>query len=220
MKAILRPGRGRRAPTAGWLAPRAPRAAHRDPQPGQSSAAILRRRPRDSQDASWRTGTQGRISSMRWATRSVIRRPPQLGQKPRPLQECGTNRSKAQPSQRNRAKPWARTRRSGTRGTPARRTQAGHRPRSAPMLRGGNRRDGRGLRHRARYARRHGADRRLGEWRALEYRERGAAPMTKDGYTKSGMAVTRKTRGEDSRVRQAMTENALPHLRSRAQVKA
>jgi len=44
----------------------------------------------------------------RWAARSVIRRPPQLGQKPRPLQEQGTSRSRAQPSQRSRTKPWAR----------------------------------------------------------------------------------------------------------------
>lgn len=29
LKAIIRPGRGRRAPTAGWLAPREPRVAHR-----------------------------------------------------------------------------------------------------------------------------------------------------------------------------------------------
>ncbi|HEV2054336.1 MAG TPA: hypothetical protein VGV06_04075 [Methylomirabilota bacterium] len=29
IKAILRPGRGRRTPTAGWRAPREPRVAHR-----------------------------------------------------------------------------------------------------------------------------------------------------------------------------------------------
>ena len=29
IKAIVKPGRGRRAPTAGWLAPREPRGAHR-----------------------------------------------------------------------------------------------------------------------------------------------------------------------------------------------
>ena len=60
----------------------------------------------------------------------------------------------------------------------------------------------------------------MGEWHAREYRERGAAPMTKDGYTKSGMAVTRKTRGKDSRAGQAMTENGLSYLRSRDHEKA
>lgn len=43
------------------------------------------------------------------SARSVMRRPPQLGQKPRPLHENGTSRSKAQVPQRTRAKPWART---------------------------------------------------------------------------------------------------------------
>jgi hypothetical protein len=38
-----------------------------------------------------------------------MRRPPQLGQKPRPLHENGTKRSKPQPAQRRRAKPWAST---------------------------------------------------------------------------------------------------------------
>ena len=42
---------------------------------------------------------------MRCAARSVIRRPPQLGQKPRPLQENATNRSVPQPVHRNRANP-------------------------------------------------------------------------------------------------------------------
>ena len=37
-----------------------------------------------------------------------IRRPPQLGQNPRPFLEKGTRRSNAQPSQRTRLKPWSR----------------------------------------------------------------------------------------------------------------
>jgi hypothetical protein len=39
--------------------------------------------------------------------RSAMRRPPQLGQNPRPLHEKGTRRSRPQPSHRNRAKPPA-----------------------------------------------------------------------------------------------------------------
>jgi len=46
----------------------------------------------------WRTGTHGSTASTRWAARSVMRRPPQLGHHPRPLQESGTRCSRAQPS--------------------------------------------------------------------------------------------------------------------------
>ena len=57
----------------------------------------------------WRTGTRGSTSSTRRAAYSVMRRPPQLGQKPRPLQENGTSRSKAQSLHRRRAKPCVST---------------------------------------------------------------------------------------------------------------
>ena len=76
------------------------------------------------------------IGTMRWAARSVIRRPPQLGQKPRPLHENGTKRSEE----------------------------------IAEMV--------------ADYRIEHavldvtGPIRGMGKWHALEYRERGAAPMT------------------------------------------
>jgi hypothetical protein len=51
--------------------------------------------------------TSGRTASTRWAARSTIRRPPQLGQNPRPLHENATSRSAPQPTHRNRAKPPA-----------------------------------------------------------------------------------------------------------------
>jgi hypothetical protein len=35
----------------------------------------------------------------------------------------------------------------------------------------------------------------MGEWHALEYCERGAAPMTKDGYTKPYAPALRRNRG-------------------------
>jgi len=57
----------------------------------------------------WRTGIRGNTSVTRRAARSVILRPPQLGQNPRPLHENGTSRSNAQVSHRTRAKPWAST---------------------------------------------------------------------------------------------------------------
>ena len=44
----------------------------------------------------WRTGTSGNTWSTRCAARSVIRRPPQLGQNPLPLQEKATRRSTPQ----------------------------------------------------------------------------------------------------------------------------
>ena len=59
---MIRPGRGRRRPTAGWVAPREPRVPPIDPPPGQSSAAILRRRPRGRQDAS----CTGRVPPRDW----------------------------------------------------------------------------------------------------------------------------------------------------------
>ena len=58
-----------------------------------------------------RTGTSGSTWSTRCAARSAIRRPPQLGQKPRPLHENATRRSEWQVSQRNRANPAARKQR-------------------------------------------------------------------------------------------------------------
>ncbi len=58
---------------------------------------------------STRTGTRGSTSSTIRAAHSVMRRPPQLGQKPRPLQENGTSRSTAQSAHRRRAKPCAST---------------------------------------------------------------------------------------------------------------
>ena len=51
----------------------------------------------------WRTGTRGSTVSTSWPACSVIRRPPRLGQNPRPLHEKGTRRSNAQLSQRTRA---------------------------------------------------------------------------------------------------------------------
>ena len=42
------------------------------------------------------------MASTRWAARSVIRRPPQLGHHARPLHENGTRCSRAQPSDGNR----------------------------------------------------------------------------------------------------------------------
>lgn len=56
----------------------------------------------------WRTGTSGSTWSTRCAARSAIRRPPQLGQKPRPWHEYATRRSVRQASHRKRAKPPAR----------------------------------------------------------------------------------------------------------------
>ena len=56
----------------------------------------------------WRTGTSGKTWSTRCAARSAMRRPPQLGQKPRPLHENATSRSVRQSPHRNRAKPPAR----------------------------------------------------------------------------------------------------------------
>ena len=55
-----------------------------------------------------RTGTSGKTSSTRCAARSVIRRPPQLGQKPRPLHEHAASRSSPHPAHRNRTNPPAR----------------------------------------------------------------------------------------------------------------
>jgi hypothetical protein len=46
--------------------------------------------------------------STRYAARSVIRRPPQLGQKPRPSHEKATRRSSPQARHRKRANPAAR----------------------------------------------------------------------------------------------------------------
>jgi hypothetical protein len=50
----------------------------------------------------WRSGTGGSTLSTRLAAGSAMRRPPQLGQKPRPLHENGTKRSKPQTAQRRR----------------------------------------------------------------------------------------------------------------------
>ena len=60
----------------------------------------------DSTD--WRTGTVGMTWSTRWAAASAMRRVPHEGQMPGRLQEKATNFSSAQPSKRNRRKPWAR----------------------------------------------------------------------------------------------------------------
>jgi predicted dehydrogenase len=66
IKALIRPGRGRRGPAAGWLAvagaERATQPASPIPQPGQPSTAIVRRRPRGSQEASCR----GRVQRRDW----------------------------------------------------------------------------------------------------------------------------------------------------------
>jgi hypothetical protein len=56
----------------------------------------------------WRTGTRGSTPSTSRAALSVMRRPPQLGQKPRPLHENGTSRSSVHSVHRRRAKPCAR----------------------------------------------------------------------------------------------------------------
>ncbi len=54
-----------------------------------------------------RIGTAGNTWSTRCAARSVIRRPAQLGQNPRPLHENGTSRTSRQPARRNRAEAVA-----------------------------------------------------------------------------------------------------------------
>jgi hypothetical protein len=51
-----------------------------------------------------RTGTQGRTDSTRFAACSAMRRPPQLAQTARPLQDSGRRRSNAQSSHRIRKK--------------------------------------------------------------------------------------------------------------------
>jgi hypothetical protein len=73
-----------------------------------------------------RTRTGGNTWSTSCAARSAIRRPPQLGQNPRPLHENGTSRFRPQSSHRNRANLAPARRTPGTRGTPAPRTAAGH----------------------------------------------------------------------------------------------
>ena len=72
----------------------------------------------------WRTGTSRTTWSTRWAARSAMRRPPQLGQNPRPLHENATSRSVLQSPHRNRAKPRPGSRTAGTRGTHPRRSAA------------------------------------------------------------------------------------------------
>src|SRR5512132_3307513 len=82
---------------------------------------------------------------------------------------------------------------------------AGRRLRPALRPRAGSRRDGRGRRRGAPYARRHAADTWVGRAHALEYREGAALPMSKDQYTRSGIAG-----GERSlAVRRRAPQNAL-----------
>ena len=91
----------------------------------------------------WRTGTSGNTWSTRCAARSAMRRPPQLGQKPRPLHENGTSRSVRQSPHWNRAKPPARNHTAETPGTRPRRAGATRRRPEAAQTRRGTSRNGR-----------------------------------------------------------------------------
>ena len=76
IKVIIRLGRGRWGPAAGWGAPSAPRGPHhRSPPPGQSSTAILRRRPQGRPSC----GLQGQSPTPRLG-RITGGRGPQRGQ--------------------------------------------------------------------------------------------------------------------------------------------
>jgi len=84
--------------------------------------------------------------STRCAARSVIRRPPQLGRKPRPLHENATNRSVPQSVQRERAKPCASTPHGRIAETRASRTRGRHARAHVERARRGRSEDARGRR--------------------------------------------------------------------------
>jgi len=75
---------------------------------GATAGAAQGRDLVDAGDEARPAGTGGSTASVRWAATSTMRRAPQEGQAPRPVQEKATRRSVAQPSQRRRAKPWPR----------------------------------------------------------------------------------------------------------------
>jgi hypothetical protein len=92
---------GAGSPAAPARTRRAPRAPARGPTPADSEDDT-----KDSAPTGARAPRSGSTSSTRRAAHAVMRRPPQLGQKPGPLQEKGTSRSNAQSVHRRRAKPW------------------------------------------------------------------------------------------------------------------
>jgi len=78
-------------------------------QNGSRDAQHRRRRRCGRLSVHCRTGTGGNKWSTKCAARSAMRRPPQLGQNPRPLHENGTSRFRPQSSHRTRANPRAST---------------------------------------------------------------------------------------------------------------
>jgi hypothetical protein len=65
----------------------------------RAATIYAHRRRYDRLTTHCRIAASGSTWSMSWAARSAMRRPPQLGQKPRPLHENGTRRSWLQASE-------------------------------------------------------------------------------------------------------------------------
>jgi len=101
--------------------------------------AVQARRSRNawgSESTHCRTGTSGSTRSTNCAAVSAMRRPSHEGQKPRPLHEKAATRSRPQPSQCTRTKPWARTpQRRKARSSRATKRGTGRSPRACGALR-------------------------------------------------------------------------------------